>query len=114
MLYAPNSSYSDCQMKSNRHTNGTKAGEFRLPKNVTITQQKMPNGSIYVFKDAKLGDLGRLLVEAMPNGETRIASEVTSFPGDPFVERRIEIFGPLSKKLMSLLAAECEGNQSWH
>lgn len=76
---------------------------FRLPPNISVTRQLLPNGIAYVFRDVELGELGRLAVEAAPAGETRITSEVSGFPGDPMMPRRREALEPLCKELTRIL-----------
>jgi len=87
-----------------RHdSKGTTALDFRLPPNITITRQYMPTGFAYVFRDYDLGELGRLAVECMPNGETRLTSEVAGDRGDPMTLRRQEALEPLCMQLSRIL-----------
>lgn len=77
--------------------------DFRLPPNITVTRQPLPNGIAYVFRDAELGELGRLAVEGTLTGETRLTSEVAGFPSDPMTQRRLDVLDPLCKDLMRIL-----------
>jgi hypothetical protein len=77
--------------------------DFQVPPNITVTRQRLPNGIGYVFRDAELGEIGRLAVEGTPAGETQITSEVAGDPSDPMTQRRLEMFGPLSQELTGIL-----------
>lgn len=63
-------------MPTDRHRQDTACLGFRLPPNITVTRQLLPNGMAYVFRDFELGELGRLAVEGTSTGETQIVSEV--------------------------------------
>jgi len=90
-------------MKKRHSHQDTHGLSFQLPPNITVTRQPLPNGLAYVFRDADLGELGRLAVEGTATGETRISSEVSGFPDDPMMQRRLEVFEPLCKKLTHIL-----------
>ncbi len=81
--------------------------DFKLPSNITVTQQPLPNGMAYVFRDIELGELGKLEVEIAPTGETRITSTVTGFPDDPMTQRRLKVLEPICKALTGILEASC-------
>jgi hypothetical protein len=72
---------------------------FQLPPNITVSRQFLPSGLAYVFRDVELGELGRLAVEGTRAGETRITSEVSGFPTDPMMQRRLKVFEPLCEEL---------------
>ena len=76
---------------------------FRLPPNITVTRQLLPNGMAYVFRDFELGELGRLAVESTPTGETQIVSEVAGDASDPMTQQRLEVLDPICKELTHVL-----------
>ncbi len=77
--------------------------DYRLPPNITVTRQFLPNGIAYVFRDFELGELGRLAVEGTSAGETLITSEVAGFPSDPMTQRRLEMLDPVCKEWTRIL-----------
>jgi hypothetical protein len=77
--------------------------DFRLPPNISVTRQLLPNGIAHVFRDVELGELGRLAVEATPAGETRITTEVAGFVSDPMMQRRRDVLEPLCNELTRIL-----------
>ncbi len=79
--------------------------DFRLPLNITVSRQLLPDWVAYVFRDIELGELGRLAVEGMPSGETRLSSEASGFPDDPMFARRKEMLEPLCQELSGILEA---------
>lgn len=50
-------------MTTRHYRQDTPSLDFRLPPNITVTRQPLPNGIVYVFRDFDLGELGRLAVE---------------------------------------------------
>jgi hypothetical protein len=93
-------------MRSKRAPKSAQANAgIRWPPNITVTQQRLPNGMAYVFRDIELGELGRLAIEAMPTGKIRLASEAAGYPGDLLLHRRMEMLEPLCRKLTTLLEA---------
>ena len=61
---------------------------------------------MYVFRYDKLGDLGRIVVQGAPNGETKFTTELTGGPDDPLFKKRKAIFLPLSEKVMAFVEAQ--------
>jgi hypothetical protein len=90
-------------MTTRRYRPDTPGSDFRLPPNITVMRQYLPNGIAYVFRDFDLGELGRLVVEGTPTGEARITSEVAGDPSDPMTQRRLEVLDPLCKELTRIL-----------
>jgi hypothetical protein len=76
---------------------------FQLPPNITINRQMVGKGFAYVFRDETLGEIGRLVLEGTPNGETHISSEVAGELADPMTPKRLEMFEPLGKELTGIL-----------
>lgn len=89
-------------MPTDQHHDATDLG-FRLPPNITVTRQLLPNGMAYVFRDFELGELGRLAVESTPTGETQIVSEVAGDASDPTTRQRLEVLDPICKELTRIL-----------
>jgi hypothetical protein len=81
----------------------TQGLDFRLPPNITVTHQYLPNGIAYVFRDFELGELGRLALESTSDGETLIVSEAAGDANDPMTQRRIEVLDPICKELTRIL-----------
>ncbi len=79
---------------------------FQLPPEIKM--RKEPNGSswMYVFRHQTLGDLGRIVVEGQPNGETKFTTELMGGPDDPLHKKREATFLPLSKKVMAFLESQ--------
>ena len=90
-------------MTTRHYRQDTPGLDFRLPPNITVTRQHLPNGIAYVFRDFELGELGRLAVEGTSAGETCIVSEVTGDPSDPMTQRRLAMLDPLCKELTHIL-----------
>ena len=90
-------------MMTRQYRQDTPGLDFKLPPNITVTRQPLPNSIAYVFRDIDLGELGRLAVESTLTGETRITSEVAAFPADPMTQRRLEVLDPLCKELTHVL-----------
>ena len=70
-------------------------GRFPLPPEVSVAKQRLSDGWAYVFRHRDLGELGRILVQGTPDGNSRISCEVAGDPADPMTERRGEVFKPL-------------------
>lgn len=83
--------------------NLSSALEFRLPPNIAVTRQLLPNGMAYVFRDFELGELGRLAVESTPTGETQIVSEVAGDASNPMTQQRLGVLDPICKELTRIL-----------
>jgi len=46
-----------------------------------------------------MGDLGRIVIQEMPDGRTHLACEVAGDPLDPRTAERAAIFGPLAREV---------------
>lgn len=57
----------------------------------------------YVFRDLKLGELGRLAVEGTTTGKAHMIREVAGFPFDPITRRRDHRIERLCMDLMRVL-----------
>lgn len=60
---------------------------------------------MYIFRHKELGELGRIVVQGLPNGQTHLSSEVAGDPGDPMTETRKSVFAPLSEQITDSIEA---------
>ena len=56
---------------------------FQLPPDISYNQEQLPDGFAFNFRHARLGDLGRILLQDHPDGQTQILCEVIGDPNDP-------------------------------
>ena len=56
---------------------------FNLPPEISYQQEPVPNGFAFKFRHAKLGDLGRILLQERLDGQTQILCEIVGDPEDP-------------------------------
>lgn len=89
--------------QSTKHDPLSQNADFSLPPNITVKRQARPNGVAYAFRDVELGELGRLVVEGTPSGQTRLTSEVAGDPNDPMLQRRLDMLSPLCQQLARVL-----------
>ena len=76
---------------------------FQLPPEVTMRKEPFGATFMYVFRHNKLGDLGRIVVQGQPNGETKFTSELSGGPDDAMHKHRKAIFEPLSLEVMAFV-----------
>ncbi|ELS02733.1 hypothetical protein Xen7305DRAFT_00024510 [Xenococcus sp. PCC 7305] len=72
---------------------------FNLSSDITYRQEQLPNGVAFMFRHSELGDLGRVLLQERPDGQTQILCEVVGDPDDPMTAKRGAIFEPIGKEL---------------
>jgi hypothetical protein len=72
---------------------------FSLPPNVSFRKERLSYGWAYVFRHTELGELGRILLQGRPDGQTHVTCEVVGVPDDPMTAQRAAIFEPLSRKM---------------
>ncbi len=65
-----------------------------LPAEVSYQKEPLPGCYAYVFRHKELGEIGRIVVQGLPNGHCHLASEV---PGILKIQQQI------SEKLYSCL-----------
>jgi hypothetical protein len=70
-----------------------------VPPDVSFRKEQLASGWAYVFRHHTLGQLGRLVLQDRPDGQTHVTSEVAGDPDDPMTARRAAIFTPLSMAL---------------
>lgn len=78
---------------------------FSLPPEVTVQQQHLEDGAVYLFRHQTLGELGRIVVRDVAGGQCHISSEVVGDAADPMTATRLKIFQPLSEQLTAALDA---------
>ncbi len=76
---------------------------FELPPDVTYRQEQLLNGFAFNFRHTKLGELGRILLQDRPDGQTQIICEVVGDPNDPMTAKRAAIFEPLGREISDQL-----------
>lgn len=74
---------------------------MQLPPDVSFKKEKHPDGWAYVFRHARLGKLGRILLQGLPDGRTNFVCEMVEDHGDPLAKEREAIFKPLSLEILS-------------
>ncbi len=79
---------------------------FQLPPEITMRKEPFGADWMYTFRHQKLGDLGRIVVQGQPNGETKFTSELSGGPDDPMHKKRKAIFEPLSKEVMAFVESK--------
>lgn len=76
---------------------------FELPPNISYQQEQFSNGVAFNFRHTELGDLGRILLQDRPDGQTQITCEVVGDPNDPMTAKRAAIFEPIGRELSDQL-----------
>ena len=76
---------------------------FSLPPEVTVKQQPLDDGMVYLFRHQTLGELGRIVLKGVSGGKCHISSEVVGDSDDPMTAKRLEIFQPLSEQITTAL-----------
>lgn len=76
---------------------------FQLPPEINMRKEPFGSSWIYIFRHDQLGDLGRIVVEGQPNGETKFTTELAGGPDDPMHKKRKAVFEPLSEKVMAFV-----------
>lgn len=73
---------------------------FTLPPGVDCRKTSLRSGRIaYVFEDARLGELGRLVV--LPHqGQSQWLCEVSGDPDDPLTKKRRDILTPIVRTFL--------------
>ncbi len=87
--------------------------DFSLPPEVTVNQYQLDGQWVYGFRHESLGELGRIVLQNLPNGQCHVASEVSGESDDPMTEVRLEILRPISEQVSAALkAAFGDGDQA--
>jgi len=80
-------------------------GGFRLPPDVSVSQQPLPYGRAFVFRHRLLGEVGRIVLQETGDGRTHLSYEVVGDPADPMTAERAAIFQPLGMELARQMEA---------
>lgn len=83
-----------------------------LPSGVTFKKQMIGGKFAYVFRHKTLGELGRIVLHGLPDGQTNIVCEVVGDSDDPMTEARKKIIQPLSMQICNAMASVCPPSQS--
>jgi hypothetical protein len=78
---------------------------FSLPPDISFTKEQLEGCQAYVFRHDKLGEIGRILFQGLPNDHCHLSSEVSGDPSDPMTETRKALFDPLSRKITASIEA---------
>jgi len=76
-----------------------------MPPGVSFRKEVLQGNQAYVFRHVELGDLGRIVVQGLPNGHCHLSSEVAGDPDDPMTAIRKEMFAPLSEQVTNAMEA---------
>jgi hypothetical protein len=79
--------------------------QFQLPKNISMNREWLKGSMVYIFRDKKLGEIGRIVVQGLENGETNLACEVTGDKNDPMTQKRLKIFEPVSEGIINMMTS---------
>jgi hypothetical protein len=79
---------------------------FRLPANISMHKEILPDGTAYVFRHREMGVLGRIRIQARATGGSHLVCETAGDPGDPTTARRAALFEPLGRSIAALLPTD--------
>lgn len=86
--------------------------DISLPADVTVEKQQLVGQYVYCFRHTTLGELGRIVVQGLVEGQCNIVSEIAGDPDDPMTDTRLAIPKPISEKITAALEAVYgEGDQ---
>jgi hypothetical protein len=80
-------------------------GGFRLPSEVSFSEQPLSDATAYVFRHRLLGELGRIVMQETGDGRTHLSYEVVGDPADSKTAERAAIFQPLGMELARRIEA---------
>ena len=73
---------------------------FKLPPNISFQKENLSYGMAYVFRHVDIGELGRIVVQGRPDGQSHITCEVIGDPNDPMTDKRGAIFKPIGLEIV--------------
>ena len=76
-----------------------------MPPGVSFRKELLEGCHTYVFRHVELGELGRIVVQGLPNGQCHLSSEVAGDPNDPITAMRKEMFAPLNEHVTNAMEA---------
>ena len=68
---------------------------FQLPPEISVQKETRSYGFAYLFRHRDIGELGRIVIQGRPDGQSHIICEVAGDPRDPMTTKREAIFKPL-------------------
>jgi hypothetical protein len=80
-----------------RHSLAHPNEALRLPPDISMAKEFLPNGAIYVFRHRTLGMLGRIRIQERATGGSHLVCEAAGDPDDPNTARRAAYKGPADK-----------------
>ena len=101
------------QRSKHKSTSGG-SSPFRLPPQVSFRKERLAGNWVYVFRHAKLGTLGRIVLQGRPDGNTQVSCEVVGDPEDPMTEKRAAIFRPLGLEIVRRMDTSTGGSGTGH
>ena len=86
---------------------------FSLPPEITLKKYPLDGQWVYGFRHDTLGELGRIILQNLPDGQCNIASEVSGEADDPMTEIRLKLLQPISEQITAVMEATFgEGDQT--
>ncbi len=74
-----------------------------MPPGVSFRKEVLQGNYAYIFRHFELGDLGRIVIQGLPNGHCYLSCEVSGDPDDPMTAVRKKIFKPLSEQVANTM-----------
>jgi hypothetical protein len=81
---------------------------FRLPANISMHKEILPDGTAYVLRHREMGVLGRIRIQERVLGGSHLVCETAGDPADPMTAKRAAIFEPLGLALSALFPTDTE------
>lgn len=87
--------------------------DFTLPPEISMTKETLPGSSgwAFVFRHATMGELGRLILQGRPDGQSQIACEVTGSTEDPMTAERQKVLEPITRRIVQEIEKKACGGQ---
>jgi len=81
---------------------------FRLPANISMHKEILPDGTAYVLRHRQVGVLGRIRIQERAAGGCHLVCETAGDPADPMTAQRAAVFEPLGLQLAALFPTDTE------
>jgi hypothetical protein len=81
---------------------------FRLPANISMHKEILPDGTAYVLRHRQMGVLGRIRIQERAAGGCHLVCETAGDPADPMTAQRAAVFEPLGLQLAALFPTDTE------
>src|ERR1017187_5681978 len=79
---------------------------FRLPANISMHKEILPDGAAYVLRHRQMGVLGRIRIQERAAGGSHLVCETAGDPADPMTAQRAAVFEPLGLQLAALFPTD--------